>query len=342
MEKKDKKIIKGFKGFNKDLTCNGFKYEEGKEYIHNGEVKICNSGFHFCENPLDCLYYYRLNDSIFHEVEGSGKIDKEKNSDTKISCSNIKIGARLSIETMVKASVDFIWSKASEKKIFKKTSATSGNRAHSATSGNDAHSATSGEYAHSATSGYGAHSATSGEYAHSATSGNRANSATSGEYAHSATSGEYAHSATSGYDAHSATSGEYAHSATSGNRAHSATSGEYAHSATSGNDAHSATSGEYAHSATSGNRANSATSGYGAHSATKTSDAIACAIGRKSKAKASLGSFIVLAEWNEDNDLTKVHPIAVKSAKVDGKKIKSDTWYKLVSGKFIETDDSNE
>ena len=243
MEKKDKKIIKGFKGFNKDLTCNGFKYEEGKEYIHNGEEKICNSGFHFCENPLDCLYYYRLNDSIFHEVEGSGKIDKEKNSDTKISCSNIKIGARLSIETMVKASVDFIWSKASEKKIFKKTSATSGNRAHSATSGNDAHSATSGEYAHSATSG---------------------------------------------------------------------------------------------------NRANSATSGYGAHSATKTSDAIACAIGRKSKAKASLGSFIVLAEWNEDNDLTKVHPIAVKSAKVDGKKIKSDTWYKLVSGKFIETDDSNE
>ena len=167
-------------------------------------------------------------------------------------------------------------------------------------------------------------------------------SATSGNDAHSATSGEYAHSATSGEYANSATSGEYAHSATSGNRAHSATSGEYAHSATSGNDAHSATSGEYAHSATSGNRANSATSGYGAHSATSGNDAIACAINRKAKAKASLGCWIVLAEWEEGEKYTDAKPIAIKSAKVDGKKIKADQWYKLEGGKFVETDDSNE
>ncbi len=139
-----------------------------------------------------------------------------------------------------------------------------------------------------------------------------------------------------------ATSGEYAHSATSGNRAHSATSGEYAHSATSGNDAHSATSGEYAHSATSGNRANSATSGYGAHSATSGNDAIAVAVGRKAKAKASLGCFLVLAEWKEGNSFTDAKPVKVISAKVDGKKIKADTWYKSVDGKFVETDDSNE
>ena len=104
----------------------------------------------------------------------------------------------------------------------------------------------------------------------------------------------------------------------------------------------SATSGEYAHSATSGNRANSATSGYGAHSATSTSDAIACSIGRKAKAKASLGSWIVIAEWKEGYNFEDAKPLCVLSAKVDDKKIKADQWYKVVDKKFVETDDSNE
>ena len=95
-------------------------------------------------------------------------------------------------------------------------------------------------------------------------------------------------------------------------------------------------------SATSGEYANSATSGYGAHSATSTGNAIACAIGRKSKAKASLGSWIVIAEWKEGDNFEDVKPLCVLSAKVDGKKIKADQWYKVVNKKFVETDDSNE
>ena len=62
---KKEKTIKGFKAYNKDLICNGFQYEVGKEYKHEGELKICNSGFHFCENPLDTLNYYDLCDSEF-------------------------------------------------------------------------------------------------------------------------------------------------------------------------------------------------------------------------------------------------------------------------------------
>jgi hypothetical protein len=33
--KKQPKQIKGFKGFNEDFTCNGFKYEAGWEVIDN-------------------------------------------------------------------------------------------------------------------------------------------------------------------------------------------------------------------------------------------------------------------------------------------------------------------
>jgi hypothetical protein len=314
--------IKGYKGFDKDFKCIGFQFEIGKEYKHDGDVSVCRSGFHFCENPLDVLNYYPLTDgNQFAEIESIGKVKTEKD---KSATDGLRIIAKLDLPMLIKASVDFIWNKASKKSIFKKGNATSGEYAHSATSGEYAHSATSGKYAHSATSGYGANSATSGNDAHSATSGNRANSATSGNRANSATSGNGAHSATSGDDAHSATSGYGANSATSGD------------------GANSATSGEYAHSATSGNRANSATSGYGSHSSTSTSDSIACSIGRKSKAKASLGSWIVIAEWKEGSTYTDAVPVCVLTAKVDGKKVKADTWYKVVNKKFVETDDSNE
>ena len=63
-------------------------------------------------------------------------------------------------------------------------------------------------------------------------------------------------------------------------------------------------------------------------------ESVAMAIGRNSKAKGSIGCFIVLAEWKEFEDET-YHIVDVKSAKVDGAKIKPDTFYKLVNGEFI-------
>ena len=298
----------GYKAFDEDWKCQGKQYTVGKTEVHDGVVKLCSSGFHFCENPFDVLNYYPLIGSKFAEVEAS-EVSDEKESDSKRVAGQLHIKAELTLDTFIKAGFKFIYDSVDWKKAKKNTSATSGN------------------YANSATSGYGANSATSGNDAQSATSGNDA---------HSATSGDRANSATSGNDAHSATSGYGAHSATSGNDAQSATSGNYAHSATSGNDAHSATSGNYAHSATSGDRANSATSGYGAHSATSGNDAIACAVGRKSSAKGLIGCWIVLAEWYEGKEFTDARPLDVKAFVVDGKKIKADVFYKLVNGKPVE------
>ena len=144
----------------------------------------------------------------------------------------------------------------------------------------------------------------------------------SGNSAHAATSGDYAHAVTSGNSAHAATSGDYAHAVTSGN---------YAHAATSGYSAHAATSGYYANAATSGNYANAATSGYSAHAATSGNNCISAAVGRNSCAKAALNGWIVLSEYDSDYKV-----ICVKTAKVDGKKIKADTWYKLENKKFVE------
>ena len=50
--------MKGYKFMESDMTCKGFQYEIGKEYILEEELQICRNGFHFCENPFDCLGYY--------------------------------------------------------------------------------------------------------------------------------------------------------------------------------------------------------------------------------------------------------------------------------------------
>lgn len=74
--------MKAFKGFNKDLTCRGFQYEEGKEF-HTEKAECCEEGFHACEYPLDCFNYYNPAQSVFHEVELSGDMDR-RSDDTKV------------------------------------------------------------------------------------------------------------------------------------------------------------------------------------------------------------------------------------------------------------------
>lgn len=81
-------MVKGFKGFNEDLTCRGFQYEIGKTYKHNGEVELCRSGFHFCRKLKDVHQFYNLKTSRICEIEADGKIDDDG---VKSVCSRMRI-----------------------------------------------------------------------------------------------------------------------------------------------------------------------------------------------------------------------------------------------------------
>lgn len=102
-------VIKSYKGFNKDMTCRGFQYEEGKEYEEE-TTDVCHSGFHACEHPLDCLGYYSPNESVYHEVEQSGEFDRGED-DSKVASTKIKVGVRLDVAGLVKAAIDFTMSR---------------------------------------------------------------------------------------------------------------------------------------------------------------------------------------------------------------------------------------
>ena len=149
------KVIKSYKGFNKDMTCRGFQYKEGKEYETSRAV-VCNEGFHACEHPLDCLGYYPPNTSVYHEVEQTGEFSSDSGSrDSKIASTKIKIGAKLSIAGLVQAAIDF-----TKSKTVTMQDATGYKGASSATGDCGASSAT-GDYGASSATGYcGASSAT--------------------------------------------------------------------------------------------------------------------------------------------------------------------------------------
>jgi len=164
---------KFYKGFNENLTCRGFQYEEGKTYEEN-EADLCHKGFHACEDPLDCFSYYEPRHSQFREVILEG-ISDQREDDSKVCAKKITIGARLNFSQLVKASFEFRWSKTT---LEPGASATGYQGAASATGDCGAASATGYQGAASATGNCGAASATGTRGAASATGDCGAASAT--------------------------------------------------------------------------------------------------------------------------------------------------------------------
>ena len=101
--------IKSYKGFNLDMTCRGKQYEEGKDYEEDC-AEACNSGMHACEYPLDCFLYYPPGQSVYHEVTQSGELSRN-GDDSRVSSTKMRIGARLDIVGIVKASIEYTKSK---------------------------------------------------------------------------------------------------------------------------------------------------------------------------------------------------------------------------------------
>ena len=62
---------------------------------------------------------------------------------------------------------------------------------------------------------------------------------------------------------------------------------------------------------------------------------MAVARGNGVKVKGGLGAILVLCEEAKDSYQVAAYKVEV----VDGKKIKADTWYKLVNGEFEEVAD---
>ena len=292
--------IKSYKGFDKNLKCRDFQYEIGKEYEMDGEIKVCNRGFHACESPFDVFDHYTMIDSRFCEVEQDGNISKEDRG-TKICSSKIKIKAELKLADMINLGVEWLKEITSPEKI--KTSIKDNS---------------------------------SGNGAQIGSSGNGAKIGSSGNGAQIGSSGNGAKIGSSGYDAQIGSSGYDAQIGSSGYDAKIGSSGYDAQIGSSGNGAQIGSSGNGAKIGSSGNGAKIGSSGYGAKIDSTGEGCVIMCAGINSVAKASKGSWITLSEWSYSDKKKRYIPVCVKTEFVDGEKIKADTYYKLAGGVFKE------
>ena len=166
--------IIAYKGFDKDMKCRGFQYEEGKTYHMPGAV-LCEEGAHACTMPLDVLGYYPLGDGSIYRMVELDEVCDEKSNDSKICAKTIKIGAEIGIPGLVKAQIEWVKDTIGFDEKIKKAKgspdkhATGDQGAASATGTQDAASATGNWGAASATGYRGAASATGTQGAASAT-----------------------------------------------------------------------------------------------------------------------------------------------------------------------------
>ena len=278
----EEKHIDGFKGFNADMTCLGFKFEEGKTYEEDVELKVCNRGFHFCESPFSVLSYRDMLDDEckfipVHHVTALGRChsDSDKTATTKIH-----IGAKLDFKGFIKAGIDFIYEKCIKEGPTDNVNSgdgaqigssgdlakigSSGDLAKIGSSGYLAKIGSSGYGAQIGSSGYGAQIGSSGDLAKIGSSGYLAKIGSSGDGAQIGSSGDLAKIGSSGYLAKIGSSGDGAQIGSSGDLAKIGSSGYLAKIGSSGYGAQIGSSGDGAKIGSSGDLAKIGSSGDGA------------------------------------------------------------------------------
>ena len=187
--RRKKPKITAYKAFDKNMQCRGFQFEVGHTYKHDGQVEICKSGFHSCENPLDVWSYYPL-DSRYAVVELDGDIDRHA-YDSKIAAGQIIISKEITLSQIICDGIAYLMGLCKD-----------------ASSGDDSKLATSGDGSQITSSGYASKLTASGDESQLASSGDDSQLASSGYSNHLATSGNSSQLAASGYGSQLAASGD--------------------------------------------------------------------------------------------------------------------------------------
>lgn len=289
---------KGYKGFNKNMTCRGFHYKEGGFYKEKRAV-ACATGFHACRRPIDVFQYYAPNKSYYHKVTQSGDVDMSS-SDSKIASTEIAIEERIGISDIVRDTIEF-------------DSIDVDTRARAVSADNKS----------SFNSGYNSVAASTEVLSVARTCGDSSISCSTRLY--SAVSSD-------GYESAACSVGDCSAAETNGKFGVSVSLGDYSIASSNGYGGMAVATGSNSHATSTGlNSAAVASSAFSSADVT-CADSVAVALGYNSAAKGVLGSWLVLTERQMTGEI-----VDIKVVKVDGKIIKEDTPYILTGGGVAET-----
>lgn len=317
--------MKAYKGFDKDFKCRDFQYEVGQLYTFDGKTSICHAGFHACVEPIDVLRFYCEPDARYGVVDVEQTADishletvfrkKHLKNDSKIVGDRISIEKEITIDDLIKEQIKRVaehsttrdivvtdWANivASDNDMYKSEPATS-----VSTTRKDAISCSA-----------------SVEHALAVSTGTRSISASNSAYAKSITFGEQSIAVSPRVSSRSTCLGDVSIASATGSYSCSKTYGEYSVASSVGDQVNSGTFGDKSVAVSVGNAPYAVAEG---------KDSIAVACGDRAYAQGSLGSYLVIAYVDKETG-----EFVVKSAFVDGEKIKANTIYSIRNKEFVE------
>ena len=334
------KTVIAFKGFDKDLKCHGFQYEIGKGYelpAYGKQPLVCNYGFHACENPLDVLLFYFINQSCeisrFCKVEQSGMMSVDARN-IKTASSKIHILEEMTVEQFVKCCANYIY----EKHLSNITSFISEydetTKKFSSILNDDGKKETNvvlkTSFASAYISGFASTAyirnirdfvESTGSYQKIVmdfecqevnTSGGFVTVCSTGFYSKIKSSGHNANIVSAGYKPEIHSTGNFAKIAVFDHNAFIESTGYESMIYVAGHSSRIRVSGSCTKVNVVGERAE-----------------IVC-LGPHCRVKATIGSKITLVEWSETENI----PVSIKTEIVDGERIKAGVWYIIRNGKF--------
>ncbi len=93
--------MKGYKAFNKNLTCLGYQFTIDEPHIFDDTPILCEQGFHFCTTLEDVVKYYCLSDMRVFEIEASGIITDAKDDCSKRACNEIRLVKEITLHEVM-------------------------------------------------------------------------------------------------------------------------------------------------------------------------------------------------------------------------------------------------
>ena len=320
--------IKGYKGFEQGLICRGKQYKVGEVFTES-EAVPCESGIHFCKNPLDVLTFYPPVSSIgigipneYAEVEA---LEEPVTDDgTKFCTTKLKVVRKLNLDELIQAGIDY---------------ALEHNQNVKKAAGICSIASNTGDYSTASTTGGYSTASTTGDYNNASTTGDYNNASTTGDYSTASTTGYRGIASNTGERSTASSTGYLSIASNTGSCSIASTTGDCSIASTTGDCSIASTTGVQSIASTIGYRSSTSNTGYrgiasntGERSTASVSGkrSIAVNTGYKGKVKGALGCWITSAEW-ERGEI-----VDIQTRYVDGKKIKADTWYRLENGKFVE------
>ena len=148
----------GYKGFDKDLKCNGKQYVLG-ETFEEPEAKLCERGLHYCEHPLDCLGYYAPGRGSRYAQVIAENPEEETGDDSKRVTKKLTIGSELGLHGVIDAAVEFVFARVEPAKTnsnsgFKGAASNSGSKGAAFNNGYEGRAETDAEKSIAVSCGY--------------------------------------------------------------------------------------------------------------------------------------------------------------------------------------------